>query len=171
MWEFFQDLAGIVLGILYITGHWLSLLYEAGRLWAFENSEIVYGLGAAIIACGLVALMLRAVWQRWLRDKARPLYWKLIQRPMHRVLGPVRRLHRRWSVRNQEKKMAKWKAGTLADIVGDALLEANIVGIISDQEYRRYMEKMGKALELPDLIRIRNHKLAVAHRVRNNDTS
>jgi len=170
MWEFFQDVAGFVLGILYILGHWLSITYEAGRLWAFENSEIVYGFGAAIIACGLVALMLRAVWQRWLRDKVKPLYWKLIQRPMHRVLAPVRRLHRRWSVRNMEKKMAKWKQGALADIVGDALLEANVIGIISDQEYRAYMQKAGKALGLPDLVRVTNNKLAIAHRVKTNKT-
>jgi len=171
MWEFFQDVAGVVLGLLYITGQWLSIIYEAGRLRAFENSEIIYGLGAAIIACGLVALMLRAVWQRWLRDKVRPIYWKLIQRPAHRILGPVRRLHRRWSERNQEKRMAKWKAGALADIVGDALLEANVVGVISDQEYRAYMQKAGKALGLPDLVRISNNKLAIAHRVKKNDTS
>lgn len=171
MWEFFQDLAGIVLGVLYIIGHWMSVIYEAIRLRAYENSEFVYGLGTAIIACGLVALMLRAVWRRWLRDKIRPLYWRLIQRPYHRVTGPIRRLHRRWSVRNQEKKMAKWKQGALADIVGDALLEANVIGIISDQEYRAYMQKAGKALGLPDLVRITNNKLAIAHRVKNNDTS
>ncbi len=170
-WEFFQDVSGFTLGILYITGHWLSLLYETIRLWAYENSEIVYGLGGAIIACGVIALLLRGLWRRWLRDKVRPLYWKFVQRPFHRVTGPVRRLHRRWSERNMEKRMAKWKAGALADIVGDALLEANVIGVISDQEYRRYMEKMGKVLDLPDLIRIRNNKLAIAHRVKTNDTS
>lgn len=171
MWSFFQDLAGIVLGILYIIGHYMSLLYEAGRLWAYEHSEIFYGLAAAITACGLVALMLRAVWKRWLRSRLMPVYWLLVQRPMQRILNPIRRLHRRWSVRNQEKRMAKWKAGALADIVGDALLEANIVGVISDREYRAYMQKAGKALGLPDLVRISNHKLAIAHRVKNNDTS
>lgn len=170
MWEFFQDLAGVVLGVLYIIGHYLSILYEAIRLWAYENTEFIYGLGTAIIACGLVALMLRAVWRRWLRDKIRPVYWKFVQRPYHRVTGPVRRLHRRWSARNLEKKMAKWKQGALADIVGDALLEANIVGIISDQEYRAYMQKAGKALGLPDLVRVSHNKLAIAHRVKTNDT-
>ena len=44
------------------------------------------------------------------------------------------------------------------------------MGVISDQEYRRMMEKAGKALGLPDLIRRRNSKLAVKHRVTTNDT-
>lgn len=170
MWEFSQDLAGVVLGVLYIIGHYMSITYEAIRLWAYENSEIVYGIGGAIVACGVIALLMRAIWRRWLRNIVRPLYWKLIQRPMHRVLAPVRRLHRRWSARNLEKKMAKWKQGALADIVGDALLEANVTGVISDQEYRAYMQKAGKALGLPDLVRVSRNKLAIAHRIKTNDT-
>lgn len=170
MWEFSQDLAGVVLGVLYIIGHYMSITYEAIRLWAYENSEIVYGVGGAIVACGVIALLMRAIWRRWLRNIVRPLYWKLIQRPMHRVLAPVRRLHRRWSARNLEKKMAKWKQGALADIVGDALLEANVTGVISDQEYRAYMQKAGKALGLPDLVRVSRNKLAIAHRIKTNDT-
>lgn len=170
MWEFSQDLAGVVLGVLYIIGHYMSIIYEAIRLWAYENSEIVYGVGGAIVACGVIALLMRAIWRRWLRNIVRPLYWKLIQRPMHRVLAPVRRLHRRWSARNLEKKMAKWKQGALADIVGDALLEANVTGVISDQEYRAYMQKAGKALGLSDLIRVSRNKLAIAHRIKTNDT-
>ena len=67
--------------------------------------------------------------------------------------------------------MAKYKESMLADIVGDALLEANTLGVISDQEYRRYMTKAAKALGLKDLARISNHKLAIAHRVKNNDTA
>lgn len=171
MWETFQDITGVVLGILYIIGSFISYAIEIIRRWAYDNPDIVYGIGSAAIACGVVALLLRAIWRRWLRDIAKPLYWKLIQRPMHRVLAPVRRLHRRWSERNMEKRMAKWKAGALADIVGDALLEANVSGVISDQEYRAYMQKAGKALGLPDLVRISNNKLAIAHRVKNNDTS
>ncbi len=170
MWAFFQDIAAVMLGVLYLVGEYLHITLNAIRLWAYENPEIIYGLGVAAIACGVVALVLRAMWRNWLRDLIRPWYWRLIQRPMHRVLGPVRRLHRRWSERNMEKRMAKWKAGMLADIIGDALLEANIAGVISDQEYRKYMEKAGKALGLNDLVRIKNHKLAIKHRVTTNDT-
>lgn len=168
MWERIQDVTGIVLGILYITGSFISLTINAIRQWAYDNPDIVYGVGGAAVACGVAALVMRAIWRRWLRDIVKPLYWKLIQRPMHRVLAPIRRLHRRWSERNMEKRMAKWKAGALADIVGDALLEANVIGVISDQEYRAYMQKAGKALGLSDLVRISNNKLAIAHRVKSN---
>lgn len=168
MWERIQDVTGIVLGVLYIIGSLISQIINLIRQWAYDNPDIVYGIGGAIVACGVVALILRGLWRRWLRDLIRPLYWRLIQRPYHRVTGPIRRLHRRWSERNMEKKMGKWKAGALADIVGDALLEANVVGVISDQEYRAYMQKAGKALGLPDLVRISNNKLAIAHRVKSN---
>jgi hypothetical protein len=171
MWSFFQDLAGILLGVLAFLGVLLIGAVDGIRLWAYDNPDIIYGIGVAAIACGIVAFLVRALWRRWLRDIGRLWYWKFLQRPYHRVTAPVRRLHRRWSERNMEKKMAKWKAGTLADIVGDALLEANLSGIISDQEYRKYMEKMGKVLGLTDLVRIRNSKLAIAHRIRNNDTA
>ena len=64
--------------------------------------------------------------------------------------------------------MAKWKKGHLADVLLNVLYEEAEAGRISKQEFRRLQTDMGKFFDLPDLIRRKTDKKAVAARLKAN---
>jgi hypothetical protein len=54
--------------------------------------------------------------------------------------------------------MAKWERSLIADILHDALFEANIRGTINDKQYSRWSKIVGVGLGLPDMLPRKLHR-------------
>jgi hypothetical protein len=136
-----------------------------GPVWGFvfdvlnRNAAVVMGLStvAALIVIGYLLKLLfqqayvgvKWIWYRT-RQKCTVIY--------HRV----RKFFRTnpWTRRAGEIIMAKWEKSLVADILGDALYKAWEEGKLSDSQYRRHSDIVGK-LGYPDLIRPRYHPKAL----------
>src|SRR6266849_2340394 len=64
----------------------------------------------------------------------------------------------RWSRRVKGVVMAKWERSLIADILHDALFEANVRGTINDKQYSRWSKIVGVGLGLPDMLPRKLHR-------------
>lgn len=149
--------------------HYSTVTANAVQNYAFDNPGVIFGASVGLLLCG-TAMGLRIVWRKP-NNKLRYAYNRVIRNPASRFFGPVRRLHARWSRRNQRAKMAKWRDSRIADEFEDALFRLCEEKIISRQQKRRLANKLAEFFGLPDLARRKTHPDVLAARIKANDTS
>lgn len=160
-WQY--DLGHAVTQFSTVTAH-------AVQNYAFDNPGVIFGTSIGLLLCG-TAMGLRIIWRRP-ENKLRGVFNRYIRNPVSRkLLGPVRRFHRRWSARNQRAKMAKWRDSRIADEFEDALFKLCEEKVISRQQKRRLANKLAEFFGLPDLARRKTHPDVLAARLKANNTS
>lgn len=146
-----------------------SRAFNYASNFAFDNPGVIAGASIGLLLCG-TAMGLRIIWRKP-KSKLRYVYNRVIRNPVSRFFGPVRRLHARWSRRNQRVQMAKWEKGHIADAFQNVLDQLCEDKKISRQKKRRLQGQLAVFFNLPDLARKKNHPHAVAERLKANEVS
>ena len=148
---------------LSVTGTWEESTINfvaAGWKFAFEVLEanaalvmVIATITSAIIIGYLLKIAIEQAYQgfKFLRWKVKSFFW----RAYHYI-----RKHR-IARRGRGILMAKWETSLIADILHDALFDANMKKTITDRQYVKFTKLVGKKLNLPDMLPKKLHRAAI----------
>ncbi len=95
--------------------------------------------------------------------------WRNLKQEVTELYHIVRK--HEWIRKTRGIIMAKWERSLIADILHDALFEANIRGTITNRQYSKFTKLVGKELNLPDMLPRKLHRAALRAHFKGTDTS